>query len=367
MTRRKRKYRLFWWSLLSVILFSGYLVKSFPGIYNFRLTSPKFYLNAGEIYRHYFSGFRLSAVAREQVLTELRMLVNALALERARGEDLSTTLIIMDAMVRKKIASTETSSELINIDTYLRPYADREAAKQRRLERHPAVFAPDVSDTRHVPFAAYIRSQSALVDKYDLPYRIPASTLQVMDIRGNRFLKVIPQEDPESHGGRTDNKQMLAKLERFNWETADILFGRSKRSGDRFSVQGYWNHAGLYDSSCDCIIDAWPDGKTVSGGVRRSSKAFWAAHFDEIAVLRLSDIPRKIRKAVERHAAAKVAEPYNLGTYKMNPAGGWYCSKLVYYAYLQECIDLDPNGGVAVMPDDIAISRGLNALEYLSR
>jgi len=366
MAHRKRKYRLLWWSLLTVVLFSGYLVKSFPGIYNPRLTSANFYLNADEIFRHYFYKFGLSTIAKEQVLTELRMLVNALALERAQGKSLSSTLIIMDGIVRKKMASPSIIAELNHFDDYLHPYAAREIAKQTALARHAPVLDIDSREFQQVPFAAYIRSQSDLVEKYHLPYRIPASASQVMDIQGNRFLKVDPSPNSETNSSSVRKKSMLAQLKRFRWENADILLGHAWGTGNEFSIQGYWNHIGIYDRDRDRIIDAWPNTEKAPGGVMFTDKTSWAAHFDEIAVLRLGDIPLKTRKAVVRRAASKLGEPYRLSTYKLNPNGGWYCSKLIYYAYLQEGIDLDPNGGVAVMPDDIAISRGLKSLVYLS-
>jgi uncharacterized protein YycO len=364
--RKKLTYRIVILSFLTIALFSGYLVKSFPGIYDSRLTTPVFYLDADEIYRHYFSRFHYSTVAREQVITELKMIVNALALEKARGRDVTTTLFIMDAIVRKKMDSAALFAEFSRFDVYLQPYTARESAKQRMLARHPGVLKPSAFDARHRPFAAFIRSQSNLVEKYDLPYRIPDSTIQVMDIRGNRFLKMDPPSDPETDSDNVRRQSMMAQLDRFDWKDADILLGHSRQARDCFSIQGYWNHTGLYDSDCDCIIDSWPAGNSGPGGVVHSDKSVWAEHFDEIAVLRLGDIPLKIRKTIKRHAAARIGEPYNLTTHKMNPAGGWYCSKLIYHAYLQEGFDLDSNGGVAVMPDDIAISQGLDALVYLS-
>jgi uncharacterized protein YycO len=332
---------------------------------------PFFYGDAQSVYDFYFSKYPLNTAAREQIMTELKMIVNAIALEKANGNDITATLLLSTQIAQQKISTETIRNEIKNLNDFIQPYETVELDKIKRQATGPNIFRPDGYNGNCASFVRYIQSQLSLVGTYALPYYIPNSTLQILDIRENRFLKVEvdkPEKktDSSAHGDH-ERAGMLKRLEQFRWQRADIVLGHRTVDATHFSIQGYWNHAGIYNSECACIIDVWnSDASDFSNGVRRSSFEFWAKYFSDIAVLRLNDIPDTTKQAIECHAAKKVGDPYSFSTHKMNPAGGWYCSKLVYHVYLQEGIDLDLGGGVIVLPDDIAISQGLDGLQCLS-
>ena len=335
----------------AALLFSGYVIST-----SIENTSPSFYLDADRLYEHYFSGYNLGTVSREQIKTELKMVINAIALEKAQGGDIPDTLFVSDRIAVQKLSQDNIRSEIAHFDDFVHPYKTLETGVQTPSHQP----ADEMEFGSCTPFAAYIREQSALVEKFGLPYRIPNSALQVMDIRENRFLKVDTEMHEKMYDrtryGKDETALRLEQLDNFKWQSADIILGHTTTRDSRLSIQGYWNHTGIYNAVCDCIIDVWPaDENGFEGGVRQSSRAFWARHFSDIAIIHLNEIPLQTRRKIEESVFKKLGAPYNLATHKMNPDGGWYCSKLVYWAYLQEGIDLDPSGGISVLPDDIAM------------
>lgn len=336
----------------AALLFSGYVIST--AVEN--SASPSFYLDADRLYEHYFSGFNLGTVSREQIKTELKMVINAIALEKAQGGNMPDTLLVSDRIAVQKLSQADIRSEISHFDDFISPYEALDTGSQMSSNRP----ADEMELGSCAPFTAYIRDQSSLVEKFGLPYRIANSALQVMDIRENRFLKVGTEMHEKMYDltryGKDETAMRREQLENYKWQSADIVLGHTTTRDSQLSIQGYWNHAGIYSAGCDCIIDVWPaDGNGFKGGVRQSSRAFWARHFSDIAIIHLKGIPLQTRRKIEETVFEKLGAPYNLATHKMNPDGGWYCSKLVYWAYLQEGIDLDPSGGISVLPDDIAM------------
>jgi uncharacterized protein YycO len=337
-----------------------------------QITSPHIYRNADAVYQYYFSKYDLCSLAKRQITTELKMIVNAVVLEEALGHDVTGMLLLSNEIARKKITSEAIQGELEQFNSFI---LLNEALESTQLDLQTAgslVKAEEYSDCC-AAFARYIQGQNELAQKYALPYRIPMSTLQVLDIRENRFLKVEAHHSENKKpdvllSGNGEKRRVRTRLEQFPWESADIVLGHRGTDATQSAIQGYWDHVGIYNSDCVCIIDVRPsDDRNQIGGVRRSDFTFWAEQYSDIAVLRLKKIPIATRRSIEQRAAGKLGEPYNLSTHKMNPSGGWYCSKLVYYVYLQEGIDLDVGGGVSVFPDDIAISQGPDSLQCLEK
>ena len=350
------------------ILLSGYMLHHAESEITTLHDSSR-YLDVDGVYETYFGDFNLSGVAREQIKTELKMIVNAVAYERANGKDLAMMTFVSERIAKRKIAEPRIREEIMRMDEFLHGHQEDEQQKQR-LNASLQNSALERYTTDCTGFLDYIREQENLVETFGLPYAIPNSAIQVMDLRENRFLKVDPDKSDKHDVSDTAAAaaRRLALLKNVDWQSADIILGHAAGTNERFSVQGYWNHAGLYSAGHQRIVDVWPqEGMGDSGGVRTTGLAFWAEHFSEIAVIRLKEIPLSKRRAVEERIVRRVGEPYNLTTHKMNPEGGWYCSKLIYWGYLQEDIDLDSGGGVSVLPDDIAISQGSGALQCLPK
>lgn len=356
--------------LITVMLISGFLLdKTVVG--NNALLESSIYVDVEKVYQHYFTDFNLTDLAEKQIKTELKMIANAVALERSNGGNFTPMLFISEQIAKRKIADESIRSEIRHVDDYIHPYKESENRKHLRVATSPSISSALQTGTNCHQFIAYMRDQEMLVEQFHLPYQINNSAIQVMDLRENRFLKAHPDKPDKMYDPNRISASQLAKrrsqLETFAWQPADILLGHTQTEDAQLSIQGYWNHAGIYNSQCHCIIDAWPeDLPGFAGGVRKSSWEFLSSYFSEIAIVRLNTVPLFVRELIEEHAAQRVGESYNLTTHKMNHEGGWYCSKLVYWAYLQESIDLDSRGGVSVLPDDIAMFDHLNKLECLT-
>ena len=157
----------------------------------------------------------------------------------------------------------------------------------------------------------------------------------------------------------------MKQLKRFPWHSADIIVGHRKNAKKTNAIQGFYNHMGIYNKQCKCIIDAVPPSLHGKGGVRQSSWEYWADNFTQIAILRIKGLSLEQREKIATYAFEKLNEPYNISTYKKNEEGGWYCSKLIYASYRNAGIDLDRKHGVTLFPDDIAMHPGLKTLTCL--
>ncbi len=336
-----------------------------------RFSSPEFYRDPQAIYEYFFADYQLSPVFRKQLLTELGLIANAFILKEKNGEDVATEAVITGTIAKRRLHSQEIQREIAQVRESLDYY-------HRLMKGTSHASAANAQDFRMAPsrgeclqFSEYIKQQSRLVADHDLPHSITTRTTQVIDISGNYFLKETPDivmfgDSIAMASSERDWTQRLERLRGFQWVNGDIVFGHRDNSGGKCSIQGYWNHVGIYSASCDCLIDVWHDeGKSRAGGIRQSDFEFWAKSFDDIAVLRLESMSEEQRNTVIQFAREHLGEHYNLATYKLNSSGGWYCSKLVYHAFLQVGIDLDSGGGAVIFPDDMAVSQGIDALRCL--
>ena len=355
--------------VLAVIMLAGYILDKSIIIKN-AMYNSSLYLDVDKVYQHYFADFNLSDLAEKEIKTELKMIVNAVVFKQSNDKNFATLLYVSEQIAEQKIALESIRYEIGHIDTYIRNYKEAETKKYFQNTAISSDIDIQDSDTNCYEFVDYIRDQERIVERFHLPYHIDNSAIQVMDLRENRFLKFHPDK-PEKMYDQTRNETSKTAiksdhLESIRWQPADIVLGHTETRDARLSIQGYWNHVGIYNSQCHCIIDVWPgDSPDFPGGVRKSSWKFWAGKFSEIAIVRLDEIPISTREQIEKHAAKRIGESYNLTTHKRNPEGGWYCSKLIYWIYLQEGIELDSSGGVAVFPDDLAMFDRLNRLTCL--
>lgn len=115
------------------------------------------------------------------------------------------------------------------------------------------------------------------------------------------------------------------------------------------SIQGYVNHAGIYDGTTSdyCIKSAQPND-----GVLWESVSGWRKHDD--AYILTTDYTSATQASAFNWAntLASVTEPYYWYSGKESN-DSWYCSKIPWKGYYQMGIDLDSDGGVWVMPDDL--------------
>jgi uncharacterized protein YycO len=183
--------------------------------------------------------------------------------------------------------------------------------------------------------------------------------MSYIDIKESIHAKDINVSTGDHAGSNTGLAHMALKLKSFGWRNGDIILGHRTEPGKGSSLQGYYNHVGIYDSRCDCIIDAMPEG------VRSSNWGFWVKNFSDMVQLRFDHLKEaELEKAVE-YARNRMGEPYSLLTYKKNEKGGWYCSKLIYMAYRKTGLELDIKKGVSILPDDIMLAAGEGNIQCL--
>jgi len=68
------------------------------------------------------------------------------------------------------------------------------------------------------------------------------------------------------------------------------------------------------------------------------------------------NLPYDTRVAIADRAASFIGTPYSFITPKFT-VSYFYCSKLIWRAYIDNFIDLDSDGGYYVLPDDISFSQ----------
>lgn len=130
----------------------------------------------------------------------------------------------------------------------------------------------------------------------------------------------------------TPNQLDLSQL-----QPGDILLG-----GNPGGSYGHYTHAGLYIGD-NQVVTMY----TASGVYLEKPTAYH--RYQWAAIVRVKASPSQKRAAVS-YCRSQVDGPFFILTPKTNN-GLWYCSKLIWIAYLKEGIDLDPFKFFWVIPD----------------
>ena len=121
-------------------------------------------------------------------------------------------------------------------------------------------------------------------------------------------------------------------------QAGDIILG-----GNPGGSYGRYTHAGFYIGNGQVVDMYTSDGVYVTG-VEIYHDYTWAA------VLRVKTSPA-IRAAAVNYVKRQVGTPFFILAPKSDD-GLWYCSKLVWYAYYRQGIDLDPfHNSYWIVPD----------------
>lgn len=125
-------------------------------------------------------------------------------------------------------------------------------------------------------------------------------------------------------------------------EPGDIVIG-----GNPYASWGHYTHATLYVGDGKVVETLLRQGVNL-GPVTQYNNYTWAG------VLRVNAPAEVKQKAVEA-ALGKVGKPFYLLAPK--GSGDWfYCTKMVWWAYHQAGVDLDPEGGFWMVPDRFFLS-----------
>ncbi|MBN7575800.1 MULTISPECIES: YiiX/YebB-like N1pC/P60 family cysteine hydrolase [Clostridium] len=103
-------------------------------------------------------------------------------------------------------------------------------------------------------------------------------------------------------------------------------------------------HAGMVDLNPDLTIESM-----TSGGVRRYTND-WKTRYTKALCATVKNADPE--QAVD-YATSKIGSSYNYNFLNKWKTDTFYCSQLVWRAYIEQGIDLDKDGGNAVLPTDL--------------
>ncbi len=132
-------------------------------------------------------------------------------------------------------------------------------------------------------------------------------------------------------------------------EPGDIILG-----GNPGGSYGHYTHAGIYVGNNQVVT------MYTSTGVRlEHPTAYHRYHWAAIGRVRAN--PQQKKEAVS-YCCSQVGAPFYILSPKTED-GLWYCSKLIWFAYLKQGIDLDPFNSYWVLPDAFVYSPYVQVLE----
>mgnify|MGYP000897560676 CR=1 FL=1 len=132
-------------------------------------------------------------------------------------------------------------------------------------------------------------------------------------------------------------------------EPGDVLLG-----GNPGGSYGHYTHAGMYVGN-NRVVTMY----TSTGVYLEQPAAYRRYHW--AAVVRVKASPQQKKEAVS-YCLSQVGSPFFILTPKTED-GLWYCSKLIWLAYLKQGIDLDPFNSYWVLPDAFVHSPHIQVLE----
>lgn len=291
-----------------------------------------------QIYDEHFSRYPVSDTVKNELLTELKLILNFIHYKKEKKEDFLHLMLSLQKYAKQPNSGMTVEQEISYLD---RCHFSHDTA--------PVSEAIDLSS--YCPsFQRFILRQKSLIRTYRLPYTIDNCSIAYINLYDAISAKDTPPAGQRSIVDDTTVKNRVESLKHFAWENGDILLGHLDLNESGGSLQGFYNHAGIYSEKKKTVIDA------RLAGVHESRWEFWAESYSDFAIVRLTGLKKTVREKVESYILQKIDEPFSLSTYKRNEYTGWYCSKLVYLSYLHAGIDLDAKKSVSVLPDDLILS-----------
>jgi uncharacterized protein YycO len=141
-----------------------------------------------------------------------------------------------------------------------------------------------------------------------------------------------------------------------NLDTSDLQAGDIILGGNPGGTYGRYTHAGVYIGN-NQVVDMYTSDGVYLADVSVYHNYTWAA------VLRVKTSP-EIRAAAVNYVKQQVGSPFFILAPKSDD-GLWYCSKLVWYAYYRQGIDLDPfHNSYWIVPDAFLFSPKTTLVSY---
>lgn len=126
-------------------------------------------------------------------------------------------------------------------------------------------------------------------------------------------------------------------------EPGDIVLG-----GNTGSSWGHWTHAALYLGNGK-VMETF-----LQTGTRPEPVTRYNEYYSHAGALRVK-LPREQKEKAVAEARKLIGQPFYLLASRKSSAL-FYCSKVVWYAYKQVGVDLEPDGAYWIVPDRVAQS-----------
>jgi len=227
-----------------------------------------------------------------------------------------------------------------DLDRYLPDAKTLEEARQQKLAVLP------ITEEQHNRWEQALEKQMMALRK-----QLPADKLATMDAES--LAPYIDLKALQEAAGISDLDSFEAPIgARSHVDLGKARHGDFLLGHNGWRPWGYWNHAGIWDNG----VTYW---KTIHArgygwGVRRDAWNYFLRHYSTVAVMGVWT-STTMRYYAVWYARAQLGEPYSIWTSKTNQSK-WYCSKLVwasYYWWSGRRINMDPNGGYWVTPNDL--------------
>ncbi len=370
-------------------------------------------MNADWLYNEYFGEYGFPDEFKATVIDDIKLLANGFALQFARGEEVEQNIAdFRNGMLFLQVSGQfgamisqmseawysgdyeAMSARPSAVDMDFLPdsarYFDLGVPTEEEISRLKALEAETTKDE-----AAYRVAQEELVEKYNLPYKLP-----------NRRTKYIIYTPSMKGGGGKNNKKdekpeyrHESNISDWTWRPGDIIWSDGAAGVGHMGIVTHFNNTGGEIAS-GVLPSSWsrPSGAVLSivdantGGVNLHQGALlmdaWQKKYDTVrrytyafyfgwpgfmppcdykdCTLSGKNYYNYVTQrmfAIVNWAMGQVNKPYNWNFFNKNADDSTYCSQLVWNAYRQTSrpsprpewrnIDLDSNGGWIVYPSDI--------------
>ncbi|KOY67248.1 hydrolase [Clostridium sporogenes] len=113
----------------------------------------------------------------------------------------------------------------------------------------------------------------------------------------------------------------------------------------------FTGHAGIVCVDNQYTIEAYPMGKQVEGVQRRVNN--WKDRYDKVILAGVNGADESHYRNAIKYAEEKIGLGYNYNILNKWTTNRFYCSQIVWRAWMEQGFDLDKDGGSAVLPNDL--------------
>ncbi|SFX62071.1 Permuted papain-like amidase enzyme, YaeF/YiiX, C92 family [Thermoactinomyces sp. DSM 45891] len=119
-------------------------------------------------------------------------------------------------------------------------------------------------------------------------------------------------------------------------------------------------HAGIGSHSSSLTVESFPEG-----GVQYRARSTWPNNTRKWAAYLVDGAKSDEYQSAASFSENSVGKPYSRDFFNKRRTDRYYCSSIVWRAWVNQGYDLDSNGGGAVLPSDI--DRSKKAIAYYTK